>query len=169
MRRVRAVACLATCLTVTTEGSPGAQSVAVHRVRAEKPAVTALIDEGLARSATFAALVAAVDRTDGLVYVEEGTCGSRVRACLAMSLVVAGPYRVLRIQIHPRRPRRELIAAIGHELQHVLEALAEPGVRDSVALLHFFLRTAPTARETFETPAAIRAGLRVFDELGAAR
>jgi len=162
--------CVVACVTafVTVAATAWAQEVlpAVQRVRSEKPSLAVLIGEGISRSRTFARLVATINQTDGLVYVGEGACGKRVRACLAMAISVAGPNRILRIQVDSRRPRSDLIAAIGHELRHAIEVLHEPGIRSRDALLHFYLREAPTARETFETPAAIRAGMDVFSELG---
>jgi hypothetical protein len=143
-----------------------AQSGSIHRVRSEKPAIAALIDEGIARSPTFASLVAAIDRTDGLIYVEEGRCGRSVRACLVMTVTIAGPYRMLRIRLGSRRPRRDLIASLGHELRHVIEVLHEPGIRTNAAFYHFFHSTQPTATEAFESSAAIQVGLDVHAELG---
>jgi hypothetical protein len=166
MRPLCVVACVTAFVTVAATASAQEVVPAFRRVRSEKPALAALIGEGISRSKTFAGLVASIDRTDGLVYVGEGTCGGRVRACLAMAVSVAGPNRILRIQVDSRRPRRDLIAAIGHELRHAIEVLNEPGIRNRDALFHFYLREAPTARETFETPAAVRAGIAVFAELG---
>jgi hypothetical protein len=136
-----------------------------HRVRSERPAIAALVDEGLMRSTTFATLVTSIDQSDGLVYVEEGMCRHSVHACLAMSIVTSGSNRLLRIRIDPRRPRRRLIASIGHELHHVVEVLSHRGIRDNAALFHFFQQRAPTARDAFETTAAVQAGLDIYAEL----
>jgi hypothetical protein len=138
----------------------------IRRVRSEKAAIVALIEEGIAQSRTFAALVATIDRTDGLVYVEDGKCPRGVRACLAMSIILAGPYRLLRIRVDSRRPRRALIASIGHELQHATEVLRETGIRSNAALYHYLQRAAPTSQNAFETSAAIQTELEVLAELG---
>ena len=58
-----------------------------------------------------------------------------------------------------------LMGAIGHELQHALEALSDPSVTDSEKMFFFFRRYAPTTREQFETQAAVKAGDAVEDEL----
>jgi len=57
------------------------------------------------------------------------------------------------------------MAALGHELQHAIEALSEPGVTDDARISSFFQRLAPSDSHDFETPAALRAGDGVFDEL----
>ena len=56
------------------------------------------IARGVERSATFRGLVDTIDATDGLVFVEDGACAhTGVRACLLLSVTVAGPNRLLRI------------------------------------------------------------------------
>ena len=150
---------------MATSGFAQGESISIRRVRSEGPVIAALIEEGVARSKTFAELVATIDQTDGLVYIEEGKCPHGVRACLAISITIAGPYRILRIRIDPRRSRRAIIASIGHELRHAIEVLREPGIRSNAAFFHFLQTTAPTARDTFETRAAIQAGMDVCAEL----
>src|ERR1700741_1549321 len=75
------------------------------------------------------ALLAAIERTDGLVYVSEGSCMPQVKACLLMQLDQAGPNRMLRIHLTPGRPDDEAIIAVGHELQHAMVVLGDPRVR----------------------------------------
>jgi hypothetical protein len=109
------------------------------RVRAEDPLLSAAMSLGAERSTTFRRLLEAIDATDGLVYVTEGTCGQGVRACLHMSIELAGANHLLRILVNPRRAAGcELIASIGHELQHALEALSNPNIKTSSALFSFF-------------------------------
>ena len=89
----------------------------------------------------------AIDATDGLVYILEGGCGQGVRACLHMSVSVSGPNRLLRILVTPRRAAGcELLVAIGHELQHALEALRNPNIKTSFGLSSFFHRVGPRLR-----------------------
>jgi hypothetical protein len=135
------------------------------RVRSENPLLSATITRGPEQSPTFRRLIEAIDATDGLVYVLEGKCGQGVRACLHMSLELSGPNRLLRILVNPRRaPGCELMASIGHELQHALEALSNPNVRTSFGLSSFFHQIGPEGPRRFETPEAIQAGLDVAKE-----
>ena len=129
------------------------------RVRSNDPAFTAVIQQAAERSPLFRRLIATIDATDGLVYVDEGKCGHSVAACLTLSVKVAGPYRLLRILVDLQRRKRDcdLMASIGHELHHAIELLREPNVRDYHAAFSFFEREGPTDREKgrFETAEAV--------------
>jgi hypothetical protein len=83
---------------------------------------------------------------------------------LILRVTVAGPYRVLRVNLDMRRNDCDLMGAIGHELWHAIEALADPDVTTDSRLFSFFHQLGPTERGTFETPAAIRKGRDVFYE-----
>jgi hypothetical protein len=154
------------CLSLTIHGTPAHQEPAIPRVRSENPLLSAAIVQGAQRSTTFRRLIEAIDATDGLVYVMEGTCGQGVRACLHMSLELSGKNRLLRILVNPRRaPGCELIASIGHELQHALEALSNPNLRTSFGHSSFFHQIGPEGSpRRFETPEAIEVGLTVGKE-----
>ena len=127
MKPLRTIAACFCALTVTAgdaraEGSAaprilssGAGSRAITRVRSAHPLIADLVREAAERSRTFHMLVAAIDATDGLVYLNAGTCG-RLRACLLHRVTVAGPSRVLNIVVDVRRHDIVLAAAIGHEL-----------------------------------------------------
>jgi len=134
------------------------------RVRAQSDAIAAAIRESVERSSTFHALLTTIDATDGLVYVEEGRCGHSVRACLVLSVKIAGPSRLLRIKVDPRRRDCQLTADIGHELQHAIEILRDPHVRDMPSAYSLFERIGPTGSERFETREALYAGDRIGDE-----
>ena len=128
------------------------------------PSIARLIHEAMESSATFRRLVDSIDATDGIVYVEQGTCGHHVRACLALTTWVAGPSRILRIVVNTHRDHGELLASIGHELQHAVEALGERHVTNAHTMYSFFDRIGPTSEGRFETEAAIQAGMHVLAE-----
>jgi hypothetical protein len=121
----------------------------------------------MAESPSFRRLVQEIEKTDGVVYVLEGRCGQGFRACLHMSVELAGPYRLMRVVVNPRRARGcELIGSIGHELQHALEALRNPGIRNGFELSSFFQRIGPEgSARRFETPEAIAAGVAAEREV----
>ena len=146
--------------------STGAQATArMPRVRWENPLIASAIAEGIERSTTFRSLVDAIDTTDGLVYVLEGKCGQGVRACLHMSVERSGENRLLRILVNSRRaPGCELVGAIGHELQHALEALRNPRIQNGFAMSSFFHQIGPEGTQRFETPEAERIGSAVASE-----
>jgi hypothetical protein len=138
------------------------------RVRSSSPVITALIGKATELSATFRREVDAINQTNGLVYVEDGWCRHAVSACLLGSVDGAGgPYRILRVRVYRRRPERDLMAAIGHELQHAIEVLSDPHITDADGFVAFFQREGPHFADTFETEAGILAGLAVLHELSA--
>jgi hypothetical protein len=141
----------------------------LDRVRTDSQTIAASIREGSLRSTTFRHLVERVDATDGLVYVEEGKCRYGVQACLLLAMAVAGPHRVLKILVSHQKTGEDLIESIGHELQHALEALSEPGIRNGPDMYFFFQRVGRPVGDTLETDAAIRVGLDIHAELGASR
>src|SRR5262249_2771937 len=129
------------------------------------PSIAAAIQEATERSVTLRRLIETLDGTDGLVYVERGKCGHGVRACLAISVKVAGPHRILRILVDPRKANCDLMASIGHELQHAVEVLSDPAITTSRALFFFFHRRGSFEEGRFETSAAIQAGLEISAEM----
>ena len=119
-------------------------------------------------SATFRGLVAAIDATNGIVYVQSGRCGQGARACLAHSLQLAGPHRILRVLISTRRDRQGLIGAIGHELHHALEVLHDLDITTPQEMFFHFFGASTSTRNRFETKEAIDAGVRIEYEVRAA-
>jgi hypothetical protein len=155
--------------SAATAAAADAEVPPLVRVRSNSPALAAVIDDATVRSPLFRRLRKTIDATDGLVYVDDGICGRSVVACLALTVQVAGPHRVLRIVVDTNRRKNDcdLMASIGHELWHAIELLNEPNVRDYYAAYSFFDREAPTDRvkNRFETSAAIRTGLSVLREV----
>jgi hypothetical protein len=158
-----AVACASLAAHGTSAGAP--ETARTPRVRWENRLIARAIAEGLERSTTFRSVIDAINATDGVVYVLEGKCGQGVRACLHMSVEASGENRLLRILVDPRRaPGCELIEAIGHELQHALEALRNPRIRNGFAMSSFFHQIGPEGPRRFETPEAERIGSAVGRE-----
>jgi hypothetical protein len=139
----------------------------IARIRSTDPSLAVLIDRAATQSPTFQRLVATIQRSNGMVQVEAGPCSHGVRACLLMWLEMAASNRFLRIYIDRRHGDSDVdvMASMGHELQHAVEALSEPGITDSVRLFNFFGRLAPTYDTRFETKAGIYVGNLVREEL----
>jgi hypothetical protein len=77
---------------------------------------------------------------------------------------------MLWVTIDTRRVDSELIASIGHELQHAVEILSNPDVRDTAAMYIFysrFARRVGTGRGAWETAAATKVGNAVREEIRA--
>jgi len=145
----------------------------IPRVRTTDSTIAALIARASDWSATFRRVVELIDATDGIVYVEPGRCRHSVRACLVLTVDVAGPNRLLRILVDSRKADCSLMASIGHELWHAIEVLREPSLTNNAALFFFFMREGHhTGRDgdplgAWETEAALKTGLDVLAELKA--
>ena len=157
---------------LVTVGSPaianGTDQETVLHVRSSNSSLIALIVRATQQSTTFRGLVDTINASDGIVYVEEGRCRYS-RACL-IGVSTAGEYRMLWVTIDTRRVDSELIASIGHELQHAIEILSNPDVRDTAAMYIFysrFARRVGTGRGAFETAAATKVGNAVREEIRA--
>ena len=135
------------------------------RVRATSPRVAAVIIEAAAQSKTFRGLVDQIGTTDGIVYVAEGECGHAVHACLLFTITMAGPHRVLWIHVDPNKPDRDLMASIGHELQHAVEVLSNRTIKSDRAMYSLYFEKCHRCGGAIETYAAIRAGTAVREEL----
>ena len=149
----------------------GAQTGApeIPRVRSTDPVIRGLIDKAFKFSGTFRRLIETINATDGIVYAESGRCGHGVRACMVLTVKVAGPNRLLRIVVDTRKTDCALMASIGHEVRHAVEVLQDRSVTSDAALFHFYTRegrhTTPDPLGAWETEAAVRAGMDVLTEL----
>src|SRR5436190_9913799 len=158
---------LAACLPGRRALAQEVDAPPISRVRSGDPSITALIERGLTHSPTLHRLVASVEASDGIVYVESGQCPVRVAACLLNWMKSSGGSRFVRIIVDRKRlgsDWRQLVA-IGHELQHVLEVLDDRFVTDGRKMFFFYQQYAPTLQAQFETQAAIEAGLSIRKEL----
>jgi hypothetical protein len=148
-------------------GSPGGDDATPGpRVRSSHAYLRAMIGEAALRSRTFRDLVAAIEATDGIVYVEHGACMKRVHACLMLDVTAAGSYRILRIMVDARQPDWDVMASIGHELRHALEVLEDRSVVNNPSMFFFYAQTRDNKDRPFETRAATDAGDAVRREVG---
>ena len=139
-------AVVAACASALPSPAAAGSAPNMPRVRDNgDPSIAGIIREATERSPTFRRLVETIDETDGIVYVEQGKSRNGVRACLALTVTVAGPNRILRIVVDTRTEHAPLIAAIGHELRHAVEVLSDRAVTNNNAIFFFFHREGPTA------------------------
>jgi hypothetical protein len=117
-------------------------------------------------------LIDMLETTDGIVYIESGSCrrgADKLNACLANEVVAAGGHRYLRILVDVNKEPADLTGSIGHELQHAAEVLSDRSVTSMASLLAFYQGDGRNAARSYETPAAIDAGLTVAREISASR
>lgn len=153
---------------------PGAESRApiaaldspTRHVRTTEHTMRKLIRTGYQLSPTFAALIARLDESDVIVYVEElprlpGALEGRM-------LILPAPhgFRYVRIQIALRGSPSDSIAIIGHELRHAVEVADAADVRDDASLATLYRRIGVSeGNNLFDTIAAQETGKRVLKEL----
>ncbi len=146
----------------------GALLIEPHRrVRTTDKLLLRLMEEGLRRSVTFGDLVAAVNATDVIVYIQRVDKLPPTIAGQLMIVPVPNQQRYLRIQVLARLSPFDTIALIGHELRHALEVAAAPDVRDQTGLTELYKRigTAGGQVHSYDTRAAQTSGRRVRVEL----
>jgi hypothetical protein len=97
----------------------GAESV--PRVRAFGARSAAMLDQGVLRSPTLAALVGALEETDVIVHIEGCQDGASLASGTTRLVAKAGGYRYLRIGIAQSVTGDAAVALLGHELYHVWE------------------------------------------------
>jgi hypothetical protein len=138
-----------------------------RKVRSTHPKITKMLSVGAQYSSTFAGLLAALDRTDVIVYIEPvRDLPSTIEGRLVL-LPLAHGQRYLRIQVRGDLPRDELIPLLGHELRHALEIADAPEVRDQSAMLALYRRIGEISSgpDSYDTVAAREAGKQVRAEL----
>jgi hypothetical protein len=138
-----------------------------RRVRATHPEVQALILKGVRRSRTFASLLAELDKTDVIVYVERVHNLPAVIAGRMLLVSATSHQRYVRIQLGTGGTTTDAIATLAHEMQHVIELGTSPDVRDQLSLARFYQRIGQPSvgAHTYDTVAAQNTGKRVRKEL----
>src|SRR5258705_14012027 len=94
-----AVAALMSGMTFGIRADGDVEPAMSPRVRSSIPKIAALLTEASMRSSTFRGLIKSIERTDGIVYVEPGTCRHGVRACLSLSVTAGSGFRILRVLV----------------------------------------------------------------------
>jgi hypothetical protein len=139
----------------------------LRHVRAVDAQMLNTIRDGLLRSATFAELVTALNRSDVIVYIESRR--SLPATLAGRMLLAAGPrsQRYLRIQVNGQPRSNELIALVAHELRHALEVANSPDVRNEQTLIALYERIGHNGsrHHQYDTLAAQDTGRQVRMEL----
>lgn len=131
-------------------------------VRGADPKARLLLRDGADRSATFSRLLDALESSNVIVYVETGVLDRPGK----LVFVTAGPdCRFLRISIKVPGRDADLIAWLGHELQHAVEIAAAPEVRDQTGVMDLYRRIGFADRSTAESKRAQDVWARVRDEV----
>jgi hypothetical protein len=158
---------LVVCVLFAVAVAPPAGARPLSRVRALDRSAEAALNRGLSSSPHFRRLVAEIEASDLIVHVMIAiSLPGSVDG--ATQLISAGrDDRYVRILLSSDVQRGHRTTILAHELQHACE-IARSGARDAAAVRRLYEtigRVVESQSETYETTAAIEAGLQVWSEL----
>jgi len=148
------------------------QPVSLRHVRATEARILAIVEDGVARSATFRRLVETLEASDVIVYLQPKFRWEALAGYLAHRVTAAGTLRYLKIALDINGPRDRVVALMAHELQHAVEVAEAPEVRDSQSMVRLFERSSldgVCGGNCYETRAAIDVQETVMAELMATK
>ncbi len=139
-------------------------------VRTTDSRMRAAMADGIAGSAFFRDLVAQLDASDVIVYVENDCQMPPPLAGRLTFMSSTGGHRYVLVRIACTLDGRAQIAMLGHELRHAVEIADADSIVDepSLAVAYQdigFASNVMAAGTGFDSRAAIEAGRRVWDEL----
>lgn len=157
-------------LAITSESAVLAAGSPSHIRIVDEP-IAALIDTGIAGSATFRSIVAQLDAAPLLVFVRCRTRHQDVTSAAGLEFLTnTATFRYVRVFIRCDLPAAVQVPLLGHEFQHALEVAAAPDVIDGPSLRRHYQQighrsNADDRTPSFETRAAIEVQRRVTGEL----
>lgn len=138
--------------------------------------IATLVTSGAERSPTFRSLLRELDGTGWIVFVQTGSCRlPRVKGCLLHHVGVFEGRPSLRIVLSDTGwADDEVIATIGHELQHAAEVVGDPRIKEGPDIRELYRRIGYVSMrmhggQLYETRRAMRAGSKVLAELRSTR
>lgn len=161
---------LAVLLVFLTGLAPAPLGAADTHVRPLSPALQQVLDEGVLRSREFHALVAALEASDVIVYLQRVPFEDP-RLDGRLSFIGSGTsQRYLMVSVATDRSRGAHLSIVAHELRHALEIASAPSVVDSHSMARYYDEVGyrvpgPPRVRRYDTRAAIDTGRRVFDEI----
>jgi hypothetical protein len=146
------VATIVLMTTLTAASEPG------PHVRSSLPRIAALLIRGVECSSTVRHLVATLDASDVIVYIEPKQRRPSLSGYLSHQIVTVAGIRYLRIYVEIQGAEKQLISLIGHELQHAVEVAQTADARTSADVKRVFDRLGVSlgchAADCYETRAA---------------
>jgi hypothetical protein len=141
----------------------------LNNVRSSDTYLMQVLDQGLARSATLRELQAHLEHASVIVYLARAPLPQGL-AGRTRIIGTGGIWRFLSVEVDNRAGPVDLLALVGHELQHVIEIADAPEVVDGTTMAAFYRRVGTEWNDgrqaaSFETKEALEAGRRVQMEL----
>jgi len=174
MRRSALTFVIVAMATTLLEAAPPRclESFSATHVKAADATHRALVHQGLERSATFRRLIADIEASSWLVFVQTGRCPENVTvACLLHFVGTFDGKPYLRvIARHEDRHPDKVISVLAHELQHAREVVQAAGREDPMGLRDLFGRIGRVSVKrpgvvTYETDRARQVEAAVWREL----
>jgi hypothetical protein len=120
--------------------SPASRALpsSIVRLRPLTSLATEFVARGLDGSPTFRSLVERIERSDVIVYVDlvRRTPGAPDGATRLLN--ASRYFRFLLVSINQDLAPADIVAMLGHELQHAVEIADRPGIRDAVTLARYY-------------------------------
>jgi hypothetical protein len=147
-----------------------AHAFAVTHVRPLSTDAQQLLDEGLLRSQEFRAVVAALEASDVIVYVQLTAFEDKLLDGRLLFIGSGTIQRYLMVSVAADRSRGAHLSIVAHELRHALEIASAPSVVDSESMGRYYDEVGykvpgPPHVRRYDTRTAIDTGRRVFDEV----
>ncbi len=160
---------LITALLLTGAGTASADGASPH-IRIRDRILRSLLDHGLAHSSTLNTLVAQIEESDVLVFVD---CNLFLPSGVAARLTLVtsvGTMRYVRVEVRCSLQPRLQLAMLAHEFQHAVEVADTPAITDNDSMANFyegigFQTFTDGTHKAFETAAAIAMQKRVDEEV----
>jgi hypothetical protein len=137
-------------------------------IRSTDPVLVDALVKGSRLSPTLQHLIERIDASDVVVYVMFDRSASSTMAGHLSFITTAGGRRYLRVSIDRRNAGAQLVAILGHELQHAVEIAESPTVTDAARVLLLYQRigfqSAAVGVNCFDSAGAILAGRMVQQE-----
>jgi hypothetical protein len=111
------------------------------------------VDDATRSSPTVGAMIAAIEQTDIIVYVDVQTSPLSWRGGTQF-IGASLSSRFVQVTINLSLPPADRAEVLGHELQHVLEIARAPAVRDAAGMKRLFGNIGWGHGDEFETAAA---------------
>jgi hypothetical protein len=144
-------------------GQEPASAGASFHVRAADASAAELLELGNSASPSFRRLVEVLERSDLIVFVQ--TRPLPIPGQLELAGAAAG-FRYVRVSVRVPGRDHDLVAWLGHELQHAVELAEAPEVVDQDGLLRHYERIgARRGRASVETAAAQAVWRKILDEV----
>jgi hypothetical protein len=139
------------------------------RIRPQDSRFAQIIQEGMARSATFRSLVDRIESSNVIVYIGNNPILKPSLSGALTWMTRAGEFRYLRASVRAELTFDQMIASVAHELQHAVEVIEDESVVDEDSLVALYKRIGQPSRAAgplgWETVAAQRTGSQVRREL----